>query len=211
MPTVLEQLQTIIEPLLVSHGLELFDLDYAGGRVIVTVDRPGGPDVGSITDATKTISRTLDGHDVVPGHYTLEVSSPGLERPLRTPAHYTWAVTRAVKLKLIPTVDGDRRLAGTLAAYNADAATITVVLDEPAGEERTIPLADIDKARTVFAWGAVPKPESPSKANTAPKATVAINKSEPANDQDGKAHTPSPASTPADTDPDATPEKRVTA
>ncbi len=211
MPTVLDQLQSIIEPLLASHGLELFDLDYAGGRVIVTVDRPGGPDVGDITDATKTISRTLDGHDVVPGHYTLEVSSPGLERPLRTPAHYTWAVTRSVKLKLIPTVDGDRRLAGTLTDFDADAATITNVLDEPAGERRTVALIDIDKARTVFVWGAAPKPESPSKANKNPKPAAVVSKVEPANDQPLPANTASPVPPPADTDPDATPEKRVPA
>lgn len=166
MSTLIERVQAIVEPLLVSHALELFDLDHQGGRIVITVDRPGGADVGSITAATRTISRALDAHDTVPGAYTLEVTSPGLERPLRTPTHFTWAVGREVAVKLLPTAEGDRRLAGVLESFDPTSGMLVVRSED--GSSRAIDQVDIEKARTVFSWGAAPKPTSPSKANQRP-------------------------------------------
>lgn len=201
MPTVAEAARELIAPLLAAHGLELFDLEYAGGRLVITVDREGGPDVDAIASATRTISRTLDAHDIVPGHYTLEVSSPGLERSLRTAEHYAWAVGRDVRLKLLPTVEGTRRVAGRLEEFDPDrdGGSLTLVLED--GTPHTVALADIDKARTVFVWGAVPKPVSPSRA------------AGPGKKKDPKASAPTPGADAADAPPDTTEsaEKRVTA
>ena len=101
----------------------------------------------------------------MPGGYTLEVSSPGLERKLRLPQHFSGAVGELVNVKLGPHVEGDRRVRGWLKAVSDDA--ISVVDD--AGTERRIEIADITKAVTVFEWGPSPKPGSAgatsSKAN----------------------------------------------
>src|SRR5512139_844724 len=86
--SVPERVRAVIEPVVAAQGLELFDLEQAGPVLRVTVDRPGGVDMEAIASTTRALSRALDEHDPIAGHYTLEVSSPGLERPLRTPAHW---------------------------------------------------------------------------------------------------------------------------
>ena len=137
--------------------VELFDVEQAGGTLRVTLDRPGGVPLDVIAEATRRLSRALDEHDPVPGRYTLEVSSPGLERVLRTPDHWRWAVGRdvSVKLRADAATDGDRRLRGVV--RDVDDRGVTLALSEPVGAERHLALDDIDKARTVFEWGPTPK------------------------------------------------------
>ena len=91
-----------------------------GGTLRVTVDRQGGVDLEAIASATRMISRELDHADPLPGRYTLEVSSPGLERPLRTPEHFQRAVGDTLAVRTQPDVDGDRRVQGVLAAADDD-------------------------------------------------------------------------------------------
>ncbi len=159
--SVPERVRAVVEPVVAAQDLELFDLEQAGGVLRVTVDRPGGVDMEAISAATRAVSRALDEHDPIAGHYTLEVSSPGLERPLRTPAHFAWAVGRQVSVKTVPDHPAGRRLTGTITA--ADDHTVTLALDEPAGELVTLALDDIEKARTTFEWGPAPKPGGPKK------------------------------------------------
>lgn len=151
---VVERVESLVAPLLTAQGLEVIDVEHAGGVVRITVDRPGGVDLEAIAGATRAVSRALDDADPVPGRYTLEVSSPGLERPLRRPEHFVRAIGADISVKLYPGVEGDRRIAGKLVA--ADDSTVTVVLDD--GTERSIDHADVAKARTVFEWGPAPKP-----------------------------------------------------
>jgi ribosome maturation factor RimP len=156
--TTAERVRSIVAPLLESRSLDLYDLELAGGVVKVVVDRPGGIDMEAIGDATRAISRALDEHDPIDGRYTLEVSSPGLERPLRTPAHFAGAIGTGVKVKLLATAEGDRRLSGTLVAAGDDTVTVRLEGDhEPA--ERTVRYDEIERARTVFDWGS-PRPSA---------------------------------------------------
>jgi ribosome maturation factor RimP len=103
------------------------------------------------------------------GHYTLEVSSPGLERSLRTPAHFQKSIGRkvAVRLRDIDSEEGEaRRAQGVLVA--ADDRAITVRLDDADSTERLIPYDKIDRARTIFEWGPAPKPgKQPAGKQTA--------------------------------------------
>ena len=85
------------------------------------------------------MSAALDDADIVPSAYTLEVSSPGLERALRTPEHFAGAVGREVRIKLRPGIEGDRRAGGVLSA--ADDATVTITGDD--GAERILRIDDI--------------------------------------------------------------------
>jgi ribosome maturation factor RimP len=120
------------------------------GVLQVTVDREGGVDLEALTDANRAVSTLLDELDPIPGRYSLEVSSPGIERPLRTPAHFAKAGGATVTVKTRPQVPGERRIQGTLVASDDDGFTLDV-----AGSDGPVRLAysDIDRARTVFVWG----------------------------------------------------------
>jgi len=175
--SVPERVRAIVEPLVAAQDLELFDLEQAGPVLRVTVDKEGGVDMQVIAATTRAISRALDEHDPIPGQYTLEVSSPGLERPLRTPAHFAWAIGRQVSIKTVPSHPVGRRLAGTLTAATDD--TVTVALDEPVGDTVTLALTDIEKARTTFEWGPAPKPGGPKPNTKTPSTPTKKKKVQP--------------------------------
>ena len=151
-----EELFSMLEPAVRAVGLELFDVEFKSGVVHVTVDRQGGVDLEALTDANRVVSALLDERDPIPGAYTLEVSSPGIERTLRTPAHFAKAVGETVSVKTRPQVLGDRRLTGRLVAADEDGLELAV----GGVPEETVRLSysDIDRARTVFAWGPTARP-----------------------------------------------------
>jgi ribosome maturation factor RimP len=163
--TTIGRVERLVTPILTDLHLELYDLEFRGGTLRITVDTPSGGDkkgvdLETIALATRLISRELDHEDPVPGHYTLEVSSPGLERTLRTPAHFTRSLGATVAVRLRDIEEGgERRIHGTLEA--ADESSITVRTDQ--GDERTVPYTHIDRAKTVFVWGPTPKPGQPTK------------------------------------------------
>jgi ribosome maturation factor RimP len=133
----------LVEPLLAAHDVEVVDVEQLGATLRVTVDRPGGIDLDSVSDATLVVSDALDRHDPVPGRYTLEVSSPGLERALRTPAHFQRFVGSDVAVKTHAEVEGDRRTEGTLESADDEGFVV-------AG--RRLAYGDVERARTVFVW-----------------------------------------------------------
>ncbi len=167
--TTVARVQALVAPLLADLGMEIYDLEHAGGVVRVTIDRPGGIDLEAIALATRLISRELDHSDPIPGRYTLEVTSPGLERPLRTPAHFQLAIGSVVAVRTHSHVDGDRRAQGTLTAADDDTVTVLAVTD--AGPvERRLSYDDIERAKTVFEWGGQPKPgASPNRSRVTAK------------------------------------------
>lgn len=139
----------LVAPVLEAEGLELFDVELRGGTLRVSVDRPGGIDMEALSTASEQVSALLDRHDPVPDErYTLEVSSPGVERPLRTPAHFRRFVGTTVAVRTKAGVEGERRIEGEL--EEADDHGIRV-----AG--RSLSYDEIDRARTVFEWGPAPK------------------------------------------------------
>jgi ribosome maturation factor RimP len=160
-----DELQEAVAPVVESLGLELVELNFNRGLLRVTVDRSGGVDLDTIALATREVSNALDRDDVVPGgRYTLEVSSPGLERPLKSPAQFERAVGEQVVVRTLAQSGLERRLRGTLAAAEADAIVLSGS-DLPDGSVR-IAYADIERARTVFEWGPPPKPASPPKSRS---------------------------------------------
>lgn len=212
-----ERLRDLIEPLVTALGLELFDLEFSGSNLVVTIERrpvadrpraeqPTGVGIDDITAVTRAISRMLDEQDPIPSAFTLEVSSPGLERPLRVPAHFQWAVGQLVTIKTTPGFAAGRRLKGTLVrAGSGDVPVrtagrplgprpiteqgsddaIEVRLDGPAGETVTIRYDEIERARTVFEWGPPPKPTKPTPPPTG--TSSASGKTKPAKTKPGKA------------------------
>lgn len=163
---VLERVRRLVDPIITDLQLDLYDLEQRGGVLRVTVDTPPGSEAGVDLDtlalATRLVSRELDHADPIPGRYTLEVTSPGLERSLRTPAHFQREVGKDITVRLRAIAGDERRVAGRLVAADAVAATVRVT-DPATGDEadREIPYDRIDRARTVFEWGPTPKPGGP--------------------------------------------------
>lgn len=159
MSAIEQRVRELVLPLIEDPATELYDVEYQGGVLRIVLDRPGGVDMATITAVTRAVSAALDAADPLPSAYTLEVSSPGLERTLRTPAHFAGAVGSAVKLKLRPGVEGDRRLQGELTA--ADEQTVTVTID---GDVRVVRIDDVTKANVHVDWSPPPKPGSKKTA-----------------------------------------------
>ena len=157
MAATVERLWAIIEPYLAAEGIELDDVELLGGTgaplVRVTVDAPDGVDVDRLAELSRGIGRLLDAEDPVAGPYTLEVSSPGLERKLRRPRHYEKSVGREVKVKTFGPVAGERVHRGRLVAADDDPDVVGVE-----GEERRFAYDDVASARTVFVWEKAAKP-----------------------------------------------------
>lgn len=155
--SIADRVSDIVVPLLEPLGLGLYDVEINGGTLRVTVESDEPLNLDQVASATRAISAGFEEDDPMPGSYTLEVSSPGLERKLRTPHHFAGAVGEVVSIKLGPHVDADRRLSGELIAASSDDVTIV----DPDGKQHVIGLADITKAATVFDWGPAPKPGQP--------------------------------------------------
>jgi len=152
-----ERVASIVAPVAERLGVSVWDIDQPGGTLRVMLDRDGGVDIDTLAEATREISRALDASDPIPGSYTLEVSSPGLERPLRTAEHFASVVGERIKVKLLPGAEGSRRADGILRSVEGD--VVTVATDEG---DRVVRLGDVTKAHTVFEFTAPAKPGSRS-------------------------------------------------
>jgi ribosome maturation factor RimP len=125
-----EQLLRLLEPIVEALGYELIEIEFVPqGRESVLrlfVDRAEGIDVEDCAAVSKAVSATLDESDPIPGHYSLEVSSPGLDRILSKRAHYARYLGSRVHVQLASPLDGRRRFTGTLSAVDADGVTVEV-------------------------------------------------------------------------------------
>lgn len=162
---VVDGVVSLVAPILADLGLELYDCEFAGGVLRVAIDTPpGGPngvDLDQIALVTRLLGRELDhpadGRDLIPGRYTLEVSSPGLERRLRTPAHFAREVGKEISVRFSAPVDGRRRVSGVLISAGDHSASVRTA----EGESVEVAYHQVDKAKVVFVWEASPKPGKP--------------------------------------------------
>jgi len=170
---VVDRVTSLVAPIVTDLGLDLYDIEYTGGIVRIVVDtQPGGPagvSLENIALITRLVSREFDHSDPVPGRYTLEVTSPGLERTLRLPRHFVREVGKTIAVRLSSALDGQRRIQGDLVLASED--TIVVRLADNALTEVTIPLSIVERAKTVFQWGPTPKPGSTGAATKSKKST----------------------------------------
>lgn len=143
-------IEALIRPGVNALGFELVTVELTGrgaGTVLrVYIDRPDGITVDDCADVSEQVSAVLDVEDPIAGGYTLEVSSPGLDRPLVRPEHFVRVVGEKVRITLheARTEDNRRRLSGQLLA--ADDGGIELDVD---GETRRVAYVDIAKARLV--------------------------------------------------------------
>ncbi len=165
---VVTRIGELVAPIVSDLGLDLYDLEFVSGVVRVVVDskaglvgengQPAGVDLEKIGLLTRLVSREFDHSEPVPGRYTLEVTSPGLERNLRLPRHYMRELNKVVSVRLTAPHEttGERRVQGVLVA--ADEREITVRTS--AGVEVKVNYVAIDRARTVFEWKTTSKEEA---------------------------------------------------
>lgn len=136
------EIEAVIEPVLRDHGLTLVDLEWRprGPRAVlrVFVDRPGGVRIADCERVSREVGDVLDVAGLIAVSYDLEVSSPGIDRLLRTEREYRWAVGKRVRCWLL----GGREVRGCLREVGED----TLVL-EGDGERVEVPRASVTKAR----------------------------------------------------------------
>ena len=154
--SVVDRVRELVAPVVADSGAELYDVEFTGGILRILVDLDGGIDIDAIKTISRSAGRVLDDADPVPGRYTLEVSSPGLERPVRTRSHFERAVGEVVKFKTHAEIDGRRRFQGTLVGVDDERFRLDVD-----GAEVGFPYDAVTKVRTVFEWSPAPKPGSP--------------------------------------------------
>ena len=144
-------LMRLLEPAIEALDYELVDLEFAregrGGVLRIYIDRKAGSvkaaiSVDDCATVSHAVSELLETHDPIKGHYTLEVSSPGFDRVLRTLAHFERFVGERVFAELKLPIDGRRRFVGTLKSVSD--GTIVVEVD---GQAHSLPLDRIQKAR----------------------------------------------------------------
>jgi ribosome maturation factor RimP len=148
MRTASPRLQQLVEPVVTAMGYELVGMEWASrghaALVRLYIDRPEGITVDDCEKVSHQVSGVLDVEDPIQGPYTLEVSSPGLDRPLFNAAQFARYVGRDAKVRTLTPVNGRRNFRGAIRAVRAD----SVVMDID-GVEVTLALADIDKANLV--------------------------------------------------------------
>jgi ribosome maturation factor RimP len=145
--TVTQRVWGLAEPLVLAAGLEVVDVQYRpeGGRLVLRLllDRPeGGVTLDDLTHVSRELGDVLDAHDAVPGRYTLECSSPGVNRPLVREAHYRRAVGRRVRVRTREPIGDRRQFSGTLEEVRPEGVTVR----DAAGVVVAIPFAVIEKA-----------------------------------------------------------------
>lgn len=177
-----DSIRDLAQPIVAAEGLELWDVEVSAGVVRVLVDRPqsGGDDalghrsvgddalrsqrvdLDALAEVSRGLSAALDENEAAApsGRYQLEVSSPGVERTLRTPDQYRRYVDSEVSVKLTDPMGGARRFKGVLSSVGDDGIELT----EESGRVVAIAYGQIERARTVLAWGPAPKPRTSGRS-----------------------------------------------
>jgi ribosome maturation factor RimP len=148
LPAVIHDL---VAPLATELGVELLDVEVKGQRgrrlVRLVADADGGLDIDVIAKLSRRAGDVLDEADVVAGTYTLEVTSPGADRPLRAPRDFARNVGRDVRVLRTEDAEGPREVAGTVVAATDEG--VTLQLDDT---EVTVPFAEVDHGKVVLPW-----------------------------------------------------------
>jgi ribosome maturation factor RimP len=173
-----ERLYAVIAPVVHAHGGEVVDVELkteTGGWVLrIFVEKLGAAETNLTTEqaavdlelcsqVARDLSPALDVADLIPHRYHLEISSPGVERPLRDRRDFIRFAGQKAKLKLHHAVDGQKVLVGILGGLEGD----DLLLDD-AGKQHRVPFGEVSQARLVFEFGPRPRPgkaPTPTKPN----------------------------------------------
>jgi ribosome maturation factor RimP len=139
-----QRLRNLLEPVVTDLGYELWHLESQGsgrsGVLRLYVDSPQGIALEDCEKVSREVSAVLDVDDAGGGQYQLEVSSPGLDRPLITGEHFSRFIGQRARITMFAPVDGKRKLRGTILAVSGDTVDL-------GGDEQTYSLATCDMAK----------------------------------------------------------------
>lgn len=142
---LLQEVRQVVEPILESQGFELVDLEYQresqGWVLRIYLDRQGGVSLDDCAGISHEVGAVLEVKDLIPSAYILEVSSPGLTRPLKKPEDFNRFRNQMVKIKLYEPLDGRRNFKGTLLGLEGDRVRV-----EAEQQVYELPLQRIAKA-----------------------------------------------------------------
>ncbi len=147
MPRESAELRKLLEPAVTTLGYELVGVEFISGRrglLRVYIDSEDGISVDDCQAVSHQVSGLLDVEDPIPGQYSLEVSSPGLDRPLFRAADFERFAGHELRLRLVAPVEGRRKFRGVLVGVRDDRVVVQVD-----GQELIVALGDIDEARLV--------------------------------------------------------------
>ena len=193
----LNEIRRMAEEVTSQAGCYLYDVEFVGGpqgrvlRVTIDKDIEGGVTIEDCTNVSRGLNQLLDGPEDVPeeekpevipgGNYFLEVSSPGLERPLRVPQHYERAIGKKVLIKsfqplaqfnenLTKELGITKQVQGALRSVDATGARVELLVPEKDAEPRAlevfVPMESVTKAHIVFEFVDVAEKKSPKKAKS---------------------------------------------
>ena len=147
MALTVPHIDELLQPGAEALGYELVAVEMSGGDtsiVRIFIDSPHGITVDDCAKASRQFSAILDVEDPISNRYTLEVSSPGMDRPLAKALHFKAVVGQSVKIKMATLIDGRRRFTGELVEATDEFAVVEVD-----GEQTELPYTKMDRARLV--------------------------------------------------------------
>ena len=153
-----ETIARLVEPIALERGLELVDVEYQPrprrSLLRFILDRPGGISVDDLAEFSREAGDVLDAHDVVRGAYNLECSSPGINRPLKTPADFERYQGKSVRVRTTePIVGATRNLHGKLVAASA----VGIEIEDSTHGRLEVPFRAIERASYEHDFGSHPK------------------------------------------------------
>ena len=157
------RIEELLSPFIEKGGLSLYDVEFQGRVLRISIEKPGGVTVDDCVEVSRLINPMLDVEDIIPGgRYELEVSSPGLNRPLRKSEHFAAAVGSRIHVTTLEPLSkwnvGDsfekrKNITGELKEFNG--SLLTLLSD---GQEVTIPFEAVTKSRVEFELKITPPP-----------------------------------------------------
>ncbi|MFH1327967.1 MAG: ribosome maturation factor RimP [Candidatus Bathyarchaeota archaeon] len=146
---IIEEVSLLVESLLAGFGMELVDVEFRfeNGRWIlrIFIDKKGGVTVGDCANVSRELGDLIEAEDIIAYHYVLEVSSPGLNRPLKKESDFVGSIGRIVMLKMSRPINNRRSFVGRLS--NVSEGMIRLFVDDNSVE---LPLKDVEKARLKY-------------------------------------------------------------
>ncbi|MFH1350745.1 MAG: ribosome maturation factor RimP [Pseudomonadota bacterium] len=146
---ITKQVAALIEPILDDMGFELVDLEYLSkhGRWVLGlyIDKEGGVTIDDCARVSGEIGDIIDVQEIIKHQYALEVSSPGLNRPLKKEKDFVWAIGKKVKIKTVAPINNRRNLTGYLTDFQKGRLYLDIE-----GKAVELPLSEVGKANLIY-------------------------------------------------------------